>query len=252
MLSYILILFFTAVIAGLAVLWVPVLEGRVYKLMLVFAGSYLFAITVVHLLPELMRTSGSDNTHVGMLVLAGFFLQLLLEYLSGGVEHGHLHAAGSGHHGNDHHHHGITPATLLIALCIHAFLEGTLLLHPADNGHAHQTDTLLAGIVLHKAPAAFALMSVLLHQLHKRWAITSLVIFALASPAGLVVSELIQSDRAGWDIMTHWIYPLVAGSFLHISTTIFFENSPEHNFNLHKLLVSIAGALLAAMTEFIG
>ncbi|WP_224995371.1 ZIP family metal transporter [Cesiribacter sp. SM1] len=248
MLTYILILFVTAILGGVAVLWIPVLEGRVYKLMLVFAGSYLFAITVVHLMPELMRSSGASSSNVGVLVLAGFFLQLFLEYLSGGVEHGHLHGAGS-----DHHHHGITPATLLIALCIHAFLEGTLLLHPTDTGHAHQTDTLLAGIVLHKAPAAFALMSVLLHQLHKRWlAIAFLVIFALASPAGLVVSEIIQSDKAGWDIMTHWIYPLVAGSFLHISTTIFFENSPEHNFNLHKLLVSLGGAFLAAMTEFIG
>lgn len=244
MLSYLLILFFTAFLAGIAVLWIPVLEGRVYKLLLVFAGSYLFAITVVHLMPELMRTT--DNSKVGLLVLAGFFLQLLLEFLSGGVEHGHIHGAST-----DHHHHHIAPATLVIALCVHAFLEGTLLLHPADAHHAHQTDTLLAGIVLHKAPAAFALMSVLLHQLHKRWlAIALLLVFSLASPAGLIFSEMVQSSGPGLAIMSQWIYPLVAGSFLHISTTIFFENSPEHNFNLHKLLVSLGGALLAAMTEF--
>lgn len=247
MLTYTLILFFAAFIGGIAVLWIPVLESRVYKLLLVFAGSYLFAITVVHLMPELMRNT-VDNSRVGLLVLAGFFLQLFLEYLSGGIEHGHLHGAG-----NDHHHHGITPATLLIALCIHAFLEGTLLLHPSEDGHAHQTDTLLAGIVLHKAPAAFALMSVLLHQLSKRWlAVCFLFVFALASPAGLMMSGLIQNNQAGWDMMTYWVYPLVAGSFLHISTTIFFENSPEHNFNLHKMLVSLGGALLGAMTEFLG
>ncbi len=245
MLSYILILFFAAFLGGLAVLWLPVMESRVYKLLLVFAGAYLFAITVVHLIPELMHTA-ADNSRIGMLVLAGFFLQLLLEYLSGGVEHGHLHGSG-----DNHHHHHIAPATLLIALCIHSFLEGTLLLHPVNGGEdMHKTDTLLAGIVLHKAPAAFALMSVLLHQLNKRWlAITLLAIFALASPAGLVFSESVQSNGEGLQFMAMWIYPLVAGSFLHISTTIFFENSPEHNFNLHKLLVSLVGALVGVMTE---
>lgn len=247
MLSYILILFFTAFLGGIAVLWIPVLEGRVYKLLLVFAGSYLFAITVVHLMPELMHTA-ADNSRVGLLVLTGFFLQLLLEYLSGGVEHGHLHGSS-----DTHHHHHIAPATLIIALCIHAFLEGTLLLHPVNGGeHLHKTNTLLAGVVLHKAPAAFALMSVLLHQLQKRWlAVTLLSLFALASPAGLLFSELVQSSGDGLQLMAKWVYPLVAGSFLHISTTIFFENSPEHNFNLHKLLVSLAGAMLAAMTELL-
>jgi zinc and cadmium transporter len=245
-LSYSLILFFTALLGGLAVLWIPVLQARVYKLLLVFAGSYLFAITVVHLLPELM-SHATNSSRVGMLVLAGFFLQLFLEYLSGGVEHGHLPGAHT-----DHHHHSFTPATLLLALCLHAFLEGTLLIHPSESGHPHQTDTLLAGIVLHKAPAAFALMSVLLHQLHRRWVATALlVIFSLASPAGLVFSGLIQGNGEGLHLMSQWIYPLVAGSFLHISTTIFFESSPEHNFNLHKMLVSLGGALLAVLTEFL-
>ncbi|EMR00630.1 ZIP family metal transporter [Cesiribacter andamanensis] len=208
MLNYSLILFITAMLGGLAVLWVPVLKERVYKLLLVFAGSYLFAITVVHLMPELM-SHATNSSRVGMLVLAGFFLQLFLEYLSGGIEHGHLHGAGSNHH---HHHGAFTPLTLLLALCLHAFLEGTLLIHPSGQGHPHQTDTLLAGIVLHKAPAAFALMSVLLHQLGRRWlALLFLGIFALASPAGLVFSELIQTDGEGLQLMSQWIYPLVAG-----------------------------------------
>lgn len=249
MLAYLLILFFTAFVGGLSALWIPELKGRIYKLFLVFAGSYLFAITVVHLIPELMHTT-TDNSRIGLLILAGFFLQLFLEYFSGGVEHGHIHTQKGQ---NDHHPH-IAPATLLIALCAHSFLEGTLLLHPVNGGeHLHQTDTLLAGIVLHEAPAAFALMSVLLHQLHKRWlAIALLAVFALAAPAGLLFSELLQSNGDGLQLMARWVYPMVAGSFLHISTTIFFENSPEHNFNLHKLLVSLVGALLGAMTELMG
>jgi uncharacterized membrane protein YeaQ/YmgE (transglycosylase-associated protein family) len=38
---------------------------------------------------------------------------------------------------------------------------------------------------------------------------------------------------------------LVAGNFLHISTTILFETSPEHRFNRNKIVATLAGALLA-------
>ena len=47
------VLFFTPLIAGLLVYLVPSARGSNFKLLLVFAGSYLFAITVTHILPEL-------------------------------------------------------------------------------------------------------------------------------------------------------------------------------------------------------
>lgn len=34
------------------------------------------------------------------------------------------------------------------------------------------------------------------------------------------------------------LYGLVTGGFLHISTTIFFESSPHHKFQMNKLLVT--------------
>ena len=38
---------------------------------------------------------------------------------------------------------------------------------------------------------------------------------------------------------------LVAGNFLHVSTTILFETSPEHRLNWPKLAATLAGLLLA-------
>ena len=38
---------------------------------------------------------------------------------------------------------------------------------------------------------------------------------------------------------------LVAGSFLHVSTTILFETSPEHTLNWPKLAATLAGLALA-------
>lgn len=249
MLIYALILFVCAMVGGLLVLKAGNIRERTFKLLLVFAGSYLFSITVIHLLPEIM-SGAADPGRVGLYVLAGFFLQLFLEYFTSGVEHGHLHGL---EQEKDHSHsHHFTPITLLVALCIHALMDGALLAHPADQGHEHNSDALLAGVVLHKMPAAFALMSVLVHQLkNKRKAIAMLTVFAIASPLGLYFSDFLLMNEGGWQLFNSLIYPLVAGSFLHISATIFIENSPEHNFNLHKLIASLIGALLAVFAEIL-
>lgn len=233
MLGYTLVLLAAAFGGGLLARFFQPTASKTLKLWLVFAGAYLLAVTVVHLLPELFRGDGNP-TELGMWILAGFFLQLILEFFTSGVEHGHVHS-----------HTHISPVWILVALSLHAFLEGTLLFHPDEAGHMHNTDTLLAGIVLHKLPAGFALMAMLHGQ---RTALFSLALFAIASPAGLFLSEFLL-DQENWSSVANWLYPLVAGSFLHISTTIFFENSPDHNFNLHKLLVALAGAGLALLSE---
>src|SRR5687767_5463399 len=58
------------------------------KLSLAFTGGYLFAISLVHLVP-VVYASGTQN--IGYYILAGFFLQLVLEFFSEGIEHGHIH-----------------------------------------------------------------------------------------------------------------------------------------------------------------
>src|SRR5688572_14934515 len=83
------------------------------KLSLAFTGSYLFSISMIHLVPGVFEQGGSD---IGYYILLGFFIQLFLEYMSGGIEHGHIHL----HHG----HHKAFPVTMMLGLCIHSFLEG--------------------------------------------------------------------------------------------------------------------------------
>ena len=143
---------------------IPEIKSSKYKLSLVFAGAYLFAVTVIHILPELFTNNTQLNpAYVGTFVLAGFFLQQVLEYLTTGVEHGHVHLPNE-----KHDHSRLSPVFVLTALCIHAFLEGGLLAHPGTIHAHHDSNALLFGIVLHKAPAAFALMSILLCQLKKK------------------------------------------------------------------------------------
>ena len=142
-----IVLFFVPLFSGLAVFVVPRGKNSNYKFLLVFAGSYLFAITVIHILPELYRHS-SGLELIGLFVLVGFFLQQLLEYFTSGVEHGHLHTADP-HPGHSHEHRSLSAIVLLVALCIHAFLEGGMLAEPPSMEPVYDTFPILMGIALH-------------------------------------------------------------------------------------------------------
>ncbi len=93
-------------------------------------------------------------------------------------------------------------------------------------------------------------MSVLnLNFKSKKVLILLLVIFSLSSPFGLIFSDLMNKysviSQEGFLI----IFALVSGNFLHISTTIYFESSPDHTFHKKKIFISLLGALLAVLVE---
>ena len=141
------------------------------KLSLAFTGGYLFAISLVHLIPG-VYASGTAN--IGYFILAGFFLQLILEFFSQGIEHGHIHVHA--------HHNNTFPFAMMSGLCIHSFLEGMPLSGYYTAGD-HQ-DSLLTGILLHHLPVAFALVSMLSASgLSRTVSLVNLAIFALMAPA---------------------------------------------------------------------
>ncbi len=243
-----LLLFLTAMTAGLLVFFAPAFRERYFKLVLVFAGSYLFSITILHIIPELF-SSGYSHSRMGLYILLGFLLQQLLEYWSSGIEHGHIHK-----------HQSETSKgviTLMLGLFVHAFLEGTLLSHgtvmPEESlvaGHSHSDKTVLLGIIMHKGPAAFALTAVLSASLSKKWTVILLTVFALASPLGMFSSAFFINQGILSNEGIGLLYGLVTGGFLHISTTIFFESSPHHKFQMNKLLVTFVAAALAMASEY--
>jgi len=245
------VLFLTPLLSGLLVYLIPATRNSNFRLLLVFAGSYLFGITVIHILPELYHQPVGMEL-IGLFVLAGFFLQQVLEYFTSGIAHGHIHLQHEhGQQHQAHHHRQVSAIVLLTALCLHAFLEGAMLAQPVHMGPHYDMNAILLGIALHRAPAAFALMTVLAFQLgSKKEAIPYLVGFSLAAPLGLFISSyLSEIEILGSEGMIY-LYALVSGNFLHISTTIVFESSPDHKFNARKLAVAIVGALLAVAVEY--
>ncbi|HEY4652637.1 MAG TPA: ZIP family metal transporter [Pontibacter sp.] len=251
MLIAILVLFFTVVLAGFLVKLFPPGNTRWLKMALAFSGAYLFTITITHLLPDVLLST-QDPHVVGYWVLAGFFLQLVLELFSHGVEHGHMHT-----HTHSHKAADTIPFLLLGSLFVHAFLEGSILVDQDHRsvGHMHHEGSfyaVLVGVALHHVPAAFALMSVLLSRLKNfRKALAWLLVFAAGSPLGILASNALLSQEAPGSAVYTALTGLVAGNFLHISTTILFETSPDHSFNRNKLVATLLGLVLALLTDLV-
>lgn len=192
-----------------------------FKLLLSFSGAYLLSVTVFELLPEVY--SSGDN-QIGIFIMLGLLLQIVLEFLSKGAEHGHIH-----HNENSSHFNVL----LLISLGIHSLFEGFPL---------NEANHLLYGVVIHKIPVAAILAAFLLQSNMKKYKVALfLTLFALMTPLGSWISANFQILNE----YTHYISAVVIGIFLHVSTTIIFEASKTHTFNASKLGVIIAGILLA-------
>jgi len=234
-----LLLWITVVLSGGTVFFFSGIRKRVLKLLLAFSGAYLFALCVIHLIPEVYS---SPVKNIGIYVLAGFFLQVALEIFSEGIEHGHIHI-----HIHKHQQQAF-PFALMVGLCVHSFLEGMPLVQQFSDEKTR--NSLLAGIILHHIPVAIALTSMLLESgIKKGGALFYLILFACMAPFGAITSNLL-SETAVTNISNFFdqVMALVIGIFLHISTTILFESSEEHRFNYYKLATIILGAGLALIS----
>lgn len=229
-----ILLFLSVIISGLSVLFINISSPNL-KLILSFSGAFLFSICALHLIPEIYL-SGTPN--IGIYILIGFFAQILLEFLSEGIEHGHIHV-------HKHAEHAF-PFAMMIGLSIHSFLEGM----PLANTGNHSHNSLLTGIIMHNIPIAMALMTMLLKShISRRNAIFWLMVFALVTPLGTFTSYAIGENIIGnFSVYFDKIMAVVVGIFLHISTTILFESSENHRFNLIKFLVIMLGAGFAIYT----
>ncbi|MES2798916.1 MAG: ZIP family metal transporter [Bacteroidota bacterium] len=212
-------------------------KTNIIKLLLAFSGGFLLSIAFTHFIPDLYHEQSSS---IGVYILLGFLIQLILEFFSGGIEHGHVHV----HKGQN------MPWGLFISLSAHSILEGIplghqLAGHEIVSSHSHGHDnSLLLGIVLHQIPVAIALMTLLINtniSTLKAWLI--LIAFALMTPLGTAFGLFYHGAHELFNFSI--ILAVVVGMFLHISTTIIFETSENHKFNLLKLGSIVAGVALA-------
>lgn len=233
MTDYILyIALISGVIASGSLVLFTKINPKALKLILAFSGAYLFAITILHLIPEIYESSSAK---IGVYVLAGFLFQIFLEFFSEGIEHGHIHV--------HKHAESAFPLTMMLALSVHSFLEGM----PLAGEWNETKQSLLLGIILHNIPIAIALMSMLMQShISNARAFMWLVVFALMTPLGTLTNTVI-GQTISIEGFSEKIMGMVIGIFLHISTTILFESGDEHRFNLVKFITIVAGMALAVL-----
>ncbi|MBF8456664.1 ZIP family metal transporter [Kaistella sp. G5-32] len=194
------------------------------KNLLVVSAGFLITICLNEVFPQVYS---GEHHNIGLWVIGGVLLQMLLENLTKGFEHGHFH----------HHTEGknILPLALMVGLFVHAFLEGIPL--------ANQKVILspyLTGILVHNIPISFILGAFLVKN--KKFSASSfliITIFALASPFGLLLGKYFNPD------LEVYFLALVGGIFLHISSVIIFESNKNHNVDWQKIGYVTLGILLA-------
>lgn len=197
------------------------------KNLLILSAGFLITVCVSEVFPEVYQTG---NHNIGIWIIGGVLLQMILENLTKGFEHGHFH-----HH---HEEKNILPVALMVGMFIHAFLEGIPLANITDLSSPY-----LLGIVFHNLPISFILGTFLLGRNANKFSWFIIVLFALASPLGLLFGNYFDRN------LQPYFLALVGGIFLHISSVIIFESNKNHKMDWQKILLVIAGVGLALLNH---
>lgn len=228
-----------------------------------FGGAFLLGSCFINLVPHMYAHGFAiDGIKIGVAVLIGFLIQLLLESLTNGIEHGHNHChcceeeSDTHHHDSDstsheahhhHHHDGLChenhthPVTgLMIGLSIHAFLEGMPLVD--TDGTIHQS--LLYGIILHNIPLALVLLTLFVNnRFSLAKSLLLLSVFAIMTPLGSLCNLFIVSND---NTVQAFIMGIVVGILLHVSVSILFDHESKHRYL--KLILIILAFIAAYFT----
>ena len=235
----IILLFLFAFLPGMFMVSRETFTRTQFKFILTFSGAYLLTLICSHLLPDLF-SAGSHNHDIGLWVVIGLFGQMVLEGFTKGVEHGHVHSNNSNGSGGI-----VSGISIVLALSIHALVEGTMLIQTFRISNQFDGYGLMAGILVHKIPASIALAMVLKKRMSFTNVAIFLMVFSLMSPIGLYMGDYLHQV----DILSlqglQILFGLASGSLLYISFTIIFEARKDHGFRLKETLPAILGALVA-------
>ena len=197
---------------------------KVAKILLIVSAGFLISICVVEVFPQVYHI---EDANIGLWIVFGVLLQMFLENLTKGFEHGHFH----------YERCNILPLGLILGMFIHAFIEGIPLAREYDEHSSY-----LLGILVHNLPISFVLGAFLLREKkNKIVALITILFFAAASPLGMLLGEHMNPK---WN---SYFLALSGGIFLHISSVIIFESNKNHKMDWEKILLVILGVFIGIL-----
>jgi len=198
------------------------------KSLLAISAGFLLSITVIEIFPSVFHVHGHGHNHeIGVWILVGVVLQLVLEGLTKGFEHGHFHHKAE--------NNKIFPIALMIGMFIHAFVEGI----PLSN-MPNEITPYLQGILVHNLPISFVMGAFLLNgDYDKKVAWVVISIFTIASPLGMLIGKYFNPEYHAY------VLAIVSGIFLHISSIIIFEGNKHHKLDIRKIGMILLGILIS-------
>ena len=111
--------------------------------------------------------------------------------------------------------------------------------------------SLYLAVAAHKLPEAMLLTSLVMAGKGKTKAFWVLFIFALITPLASVIASYFSIRYFMMSEIVKWVIPVVAGAFIHIATTIFFESGTrQHMLTWQKTLAIILGVGIGLTTHF--
>ena len=196
---------------------------KLTKFLLTFSGAYFLATAVLEIFPTVYEVHSHT---IGLYVLGGLFFQMIVESLSKGAEHGHVHL----------HSNKTFPISIFIGLFLHSFFEGMPIMH-------QHSDNLLWAIFIHNIPVSMVLYGAISQmKIKKLYQILFMLAFAMAGPLGVLFGETVMAD---FHLQAS---AFVAGIFIHIATVILFESSDSHKFKAQKVVTVLLGFFIAYLT----
>nr|BCX01685.1 MAG: hypothetical protein KatS3mg041_1731 [Bacteroidota bacterium] len=201
-----------------------------------FSGGLLLGLVFLHLIPEAVEAA---DVWAGAALLAGFGLQLLLDQVTGGLEHAHPHG-------------GLAPSEgggLLMGLCLHSFVESWPL--GLVDRYPRTAELLFVAILVHKAPMGMMLVHLLQRSgwsPRRLWTATATL--ALMPILGIVAAAL--SLRELPESMLGVLLGVSAGIFMYLAVFLLMENLLRGHHLIGARLLTFAGGLgVASVAAFL-
>uniref|UniRef100_A0A0K2TBB5 Zinc transporter ZIP9like [Takifugu rubripes] n=1 Tax=Lepeophtheirus salmonis TaxID=72036 RepID=A0A0K2TBB5_LEPSM len=252
------VMLFGSYLAGSIPLFVP-LSGEKLKMVSVLGAGLLLGTALTVIIPEGILTLikgyaphyEAIDKPIGISLVLGFLFMLLVDQIAS-------YASSSPENSSSKRLNWTTT----LGLVVHAAADGVALGAAATTNQTDVEVIVFLAIMLHKAPAAFGLVTYLLHEgLERNTVRKHLIIFAFSAPVTSIVTFIGLQHRGGsMDTIgaTGIAMLFSAGTFLYVATIHVLpevtslgghehsssDNSNKNGFSKKELLFLVIGALM--------